>query len=288
MKTISTFSKNFYEELGKNAPRVDVRQTVLTGPRDANGRADFLQDGTGLELVTKNVSSLNPLTLTFGDGFSSFGQKDITKSLETLKAVTLPDNESRIFIYIDLNGEDFTMGFSLLDLDRNSFKPTTPATTQSWYPYDHSSKGAFFDGIQWVDVNRVFIGEATTSAGAITNVESYDFLRPVATQVLDLTGLGNFTAGKFVFSRIQNTVSAIQTEVLTYLSGTSGGATGIVHEWARPLDVVRNINTTVGNSLARVDIFSDGSIGTSRYDSSLNLITSTTNGSGVFFNYIAQ
>lgn len=101
-----------------------VRQTVLTGPVDAKGRADFLEikpDESKFIAKTKNVDSNNPLILSYGDGFSSVGPKDviipITQELEWEL-----DNNMDNYLYIDL--DDSNQGLPL------TFGNVTPGKTQ--------------------------------------------------------------------------------------------------------------------------------------------------------------
>lgn len=176
MNAKSLYSNKFYEELEKNSPRVDVRQTVLSGPKDANGRADFLEQGTGLEVVTKNLST-DPLIMTFGDGFSRFGQRDVTvQNDEALSWDNLPASEAEIFLYVDLL-EDGTVqtGHTLLEPVYALARPSTPATGQSFYPVSHSHRMEVFDGASWVKKLRIFVGECTTDATNVTSITEYDY-----------------------------------------------------------------------------------------------------------------
>lgn len=101
-----------------------VRQTVLTGPVDNKGRADFLEvkpDATKFIVRTKNIDSSTPLILSYGDGFSSIGPKDVIMPITQNLEWEL-DNNMDNYLYIDL--DDSNQGLPL------TFGNVTPGKTQ--------------------------------------------------------------------------------------------------------------------------------------------------------------
>lgn len=177
-KPISNFSQNFYDKLAREGTNLPVRQTVLSGPVDVLGRADFLQVGTGLEAISKDIGTLNPLVITLGNGFSSFGQSDITKKIDTAFSFDLSalDDEPEVFLYLELDAEgNVSTGASILEPVYSEARPASPATGQFFYPTNHRSRGEVFDGANWVAVNRIYVGECVTSAGVVSGVVSYAY-----------------------------------------------------------------------------------------------------------------
>ncbi|MDY6979353.1 MAG: hypothetical protein SV201_05690, partial [Pseudomonadota bacterium] len=161
-------------EPGVSIIQAPVRQTVLTGPVDSNGRADFLAAGTGLEAVTSGLSTDN-LIATWGDGFGTYGKIDYASRITSdLTFSSLTDNDTN-YLYIDIDPSDgsITAGSTTLAPEYSYAKPAAPATGQYWYPVDHRSRGEYYDGAAWQPVYRLFLGEAVTSGGSVASVVSY-------------------------------------------------------------------------------------------------------------------
>ena len=152
-----------------------TRQTVQSGPVDADGRADFLDVGTGLQVVSDTSASLN---ITFGDGFSRGQQRNFGVSIDTaLTWSSLPDNEGEVFLFIRVlpNGTVETF-HSLLKPVYAQARPSTPATGQTFYPTDHRHRMEVWDGAAWDDTNLLIcVGQCATSAGSVASVVSYAY-----------------------------------------------------------------------------------------------------------------
>lgn len=266
--------------------RSPIRQTVLSGPKSL-GLPDFLAVGTGLEVVTAGLT-VEPLYFTIGRGYRNGFQDDLLMALESNLAVSLPDNEDRIFLYleVDLSG-DVTLNYTLLDIDLNLDKPSIPAVGQFNYPFDHSLQGSYWNGSTWQNTLRLFVGECTTSGGVVTNIEHYNYNRNVATQIIDLTGRGSFTGGVLLVSRVKNRATTTLIESLTYASSTIASA-NILPQYLHPLGSVRNITDIVTNALLRIGIDSSGTIFVTRLDSSLNAISTTSSGGGFSISYLTR
>lgn len=170
--------------LSTNTPRQNrlqkrspIRQTVLNGPR-TNNLADFLEVGTGLEVVSKGVDANNPLTVSMGLGFDSRGfQLDETQVIETPFAIgSLPDDEAKVYLYAQFDANNnVSYGFTLLEPLYLDDEPSAPATGQYWYPRQHNSVGKVYNGASFDDVKRIYLGECTTAAGVVTEVISEQF-----------------------------------------------------------------------------------------------------------------
>lgn len=153
-----------------------VRQTVMTGPIDSDGRAGFLIDGGGLSVDSENLDTTS-LFLSFGDGIDLKGEKNIVVELDSnISFSSLTDDDtSYLYIDYDTGTETATAGSTTLAPEYSYAKPTSPSTGQYWYPIDHRSRGEVWDGSVWQSVLRLFIGQATTSGGSVVDVVSYAY-----------------------------------------------------------------------------------------------------------------
>lgn len=154
-----------------------VRQTVLTGPVDTNGVANSIIAGTGLQAIASGISSSIPLIISYGNGFQSSGQSDIVVATESNQIFGgLTDNDiNYLYLDYDASTQTLTPGSSVLAPEYSYAKPSSPSTGQYWYPLDHRSSGEVWDGSAWQETLRIYIGEATTSAGSVTAVRSYGY-----------------------------------------------------------------------------------------------------------------
>lgn len=167
----STVSAN-YERVNFSS----VRQTVQTGPVDTDGFASYIVNNGGLSVITSGLDS-DSLFISFGDGIDIKGEKNIVVELdENVTFTGLADNDvNYLYLEYDTGTETLTPGSTTLAPDYSLGKPSSPTTNQYWYPTDHRSRGEYWDGSAWQPVLRIFIGQATTSAGAVSSVTSYAF-----------------------------------------------------------------------------------------------------------------
>jgi len=164
------------QELVDNVALTDVRQTVATGPVDSDGRADFLEEGTGLQVISKGVTESISLQLTFGDGFLNGSRKDFnTSRSDSFSFDDLPDDEDNVYLYLEWDGSTLSTGHSALAPEYSLAKPSSPSTGQYWYPTDHRSRGERWDGSAWEPVYRIYVGECATSGGSVVDVRSYAY-----------------------------------------------------------------------------------------------------------------
>lgn len=167
---------NTTPRINKIQQKNSVRQTVLSGPVDASGKEDFLEIVTGLEVLSKSLST-DPLILSFGDGFTETGQKDFTIEVsEQLNWGALPASEAEVFLYIDLLTDGTVQtGHSIVEPVYSLARPATPATGQAFYSTYHTGRMEVFNGSSWVPVLRVFVGQCVTDATSVTSIEMYAY-----------------------------------------------------------------------------------------------------------------
>lgn len=154
-----------------------IRQTVLTGPVNANGRADFIESASGLNARTKDVTDVLPLILSYGNGFDSHGQYDLIAVLEENKNWNSLPASSTVYLYFDYDPStgSITAGFTTIVPEYSYAKPSAPSSGQYWYPMDHRNRGEYYNGTSWIPVIRIFVGEVTTDTSSVTSVISYAY-----------------------------------------------------------------------------------------------------------------
>ena len=151
-----------------------VRQTVLSGPVDSDGRADFLSASTGLQVVS--ITSA-PLNITFGDGFNDGKQRNFGVSIDSnLTWGDLPDDEDAVFLVLEIDGETVTPIHTTLEPHYGLTRPDTPSEGQLFYPTDHRHQMERYDGSEWKrDKNWIVVGECATSGGSVVETRSYAY-----------------------------------------------------------------------------------------------------------------
>lgn len=195
-------------EAHKHSP---VRQTVLTGPIDLDGRADFIESASGLNARTKNITDVLPLIMSYGNGFDSHGQYDLIAVLEeNMNWNSLPAS-STIYLYLDYDPSTgyITSGFTTLVPEYSYVKPSSPSSGQYWYPMDHRCSGEYYNGSSWVPVIRIFVGEVVTDASSVTSVISYAYQgfykSGIITTALSTTYSFSHNLGSWDYSVLLNT-----------------------------------------------------------------------------------
>ncbi|WP_443113322.1 hypothetical protein [Herbaspirillum seropedicae] len=142
-----------------------VRQTVLSGSVDANGYANFLSAGSGLNVSV--VASSTPLELTAANGTSD--RKAAVSANQTIGVTANATN----YLYADIASDGTAI-----------FGATTVAPVYQYGGAGSSASGAFVfnygrmtqtvgNGSAAVASSRVYIGEAVAGASSVTNVVSY-------------------------------------------------------------------------------------------------------------------
>lgn len=153
---------------------VQVRQTVLSGAVDTTGQANQLQIGTGL--TVNELATSVPTVTTWANGFDTSGAIDYVQMLTTTATSAWSNltTNSTLFLYKERNATTgaVTYGFTTLQPIYQIFVPSAPTTNQYWF--DPSAMlGCYYNGSEWIAVQRVFVGECVTGASAVTSVTSY-------------------------------------------------------------------------------------------------------------------
>lgn len=79
------------------------RQTVLRGRKDANGVADFLEPGTGLQVVLK-ASVSEPCLISFANGFDDTNGYNFAEKITSDQNFDSLPASSEVFLYADRTG----------------------------------------------------------------------------------------------------------------------------------------------------------------------------------------
>jgi hypothetical protein len=174
-----------------------VRNTVQTGPIDANGRADFISDNGGLSVITDDLT-VTPLILSYGDGFDEKGEVNITVKLESNLTWSGLTDDAVNYLYVDYDdsGNVASATASTLPPDYRQAPETdisSPSSGQFWYPTKHRSRGKTYNGATWDSELRVCVGQATASSGSITDVVSYAYQGKAAQDFTALTAGSGFS-----------------------------------------------------------------------------------------------
>lgn len=101
ISTTAFVQQEILDKTTNSYPRIPVRQTVLVGPTDANGQANWLANGTGLT-IDYNAGT-TPVVLAHANGFDETGEIDkVTKLVSNLtnQFGTLPASVTS-YLYAD-------------------------------------------------------------------------------------------------------------------------------------------------------------------------------------------
>lgn len=175
--TVDGFT-NILQEVLENSTgnSTTTRQTVLTGPVDSEGRADFLQSGFG-SVSTFGISSSEPLEITFGDGFNAGEQRNIGVSIENnLTWSELPDNEEKVFLFIQIDNGTVSTFHETSAPEYAQARPSNPSTGDTFYPIDHRHRMERYDGTSWDNsVLRICVGQCATDGASVVDLRSYAY-----------------------------------------------------------------------------------------------------------------
>ena len=129
---------------------------------DANGMPDFLSAGTGLAV---DIDASEEIFMDIV-GYTQFIESNT--SISSLTA------SSTCYLYAEKASSGFTptLGHSTLAPVYAYTAPSSPSTDQHWYDL---SLGIMkrYDGADWEEVERIFIGECVTDASSVTSVTAY-------------------------------------------------------------------------------------------------------------------
>lgn len=168
---------------------VPVRQTVLSGPVDANGFPNFWPStSASLTLTMQNVTT-TPLVIAIAKGFGSVGGLDAIVRRTTNDAIVLPASQTS-YIYIDDTG---ALGSTIIPPIYQ--RGGTISITSGQHTFDITAMQMYLgNGATAPAVNRVFIGEAVTAVGTVTSTACYAYRGYYDSGQLTITAAGSETA----------------------------------------------------------------------------------------------
>ena len=142
----------------------NVCNSVNFSSVDANGLPDFLSAGTGLS-VDITASDEDEICMNIS-GYTQFMESNL--SISSLPA------SSTCYLYAEKASSGFTpdFGYTTLAPIYAYTAPGSPATGQHWYD---TARGAMllYDGADWEETDRIFIGECVTDGSSVTSVTAY-------------------------------------------------------------------------------------------------------------------
>lgn len=162
---------------------VPVRQTVLSGPVDANGLPNF-GGSTGSTTVTMSGT----LTATAANGFGASGAVDVVGQGTNLSWGSLSTNGT-MYLYVDIAAGALTAGSGTL-------APTyqwggTYSTTAGQFTFNiQAMSGQVGNGSTAAQTNRVYVGEVTVAGGVVTAITWYALMGRYSSPAQSIPSLG--------------------------------------------------------------------------------------------------
>lgn len=155
-----------------------VRQTVLSGPVDANGYPNFLPATSAtLSLSTQNISASTPLIVTSAAGFTAAGADDrIGVAVANFVWPGLAANSTNIlFVDVGVDGS-LTPVIAILPVIYQFGGARSTANGQSTFNYGPAEMSMTVgNGSSAVAVRRVCVGEADTNATGVVATRAYAY-----------------------------------------------------------------------------------------------------------------
>lgn len=160
---------------GTTTYAVSVIQTVISGPVDANGAANFLPASTtGLNFTTQNITGSIPLIATAVNGFNSSGKLSTIGIQSSNFTFTSLPNTTTSYLFVTVSAGALTTGSTTT---APTYQYTgTASTLNGKYTYIVTdSKMYLGNGSTASQVNVVFVGEAVASGGNVTSSVNYAY-----------------------------------------------------------------------------------------------------------------
>lgn len=155
---------------------VPVRQTVLTGPVDTNGQPQLLSYSG--QNITLAASSSSPLVVAFAAGQDASGALDYINRLtaNVSNAWTLPTVNATYYLFTDRDASTAAITYGYTTTRPEYVEDDAASITSGAHTFLINEMQMYLgDGAAAATKQRVFIGEAVVSGGAITSVTSYMF-----------------------------------------------------------------------------------------------------------------
>jgi hypothetical protein len=148
-----------------------TRQTVTSGPTDANGLPLFLPStAASLAITTQNVSASIPFVVTAAGGETDRNGRSITNL--TWSALTA---SATCYLYVDISADGTLVpGFTTLS-PTYQWGGTYPVTSGQYTYNIQDAVGKAGTGSAANTVYRVFVGEAVTNASTVTSTVAYAY-----------------------------------------------------------------------------------------------------------------
>lgn len=154
---------------------VSVRQTVVGCSVDAStGLPNFLATGATTTAVYLQNCSTTPLVVTFAYGHDDSGAVDYVTRISTAGATwTGLGGTTTYYLYVDRNVSTGAITYGITT-NRPTYVNTSTVVAGAGFHTYLINTGFMYEGsATTTPVQRVFVGEATTSAGAVATVTAY-------------------------------------------------------------------------------------------------------------------
>ena len=149
---------------------IPIRQTVLFGPVDSAGRADFLEANSADLTISTMMLDVNPLKVTVALGFDP-GPVNRTVSVESNQAWgSLVDNAVN-YLGLRVASDGTITPVHTTSLDYGHTHPDSPSSGD--FSFLIPAMQMFrYDGAEWVADPVVFVGHAETDMGEVVETLS--------------------------------------------------------------------------------------------------------------------
>jgi hypothetical protein len=233
-----------------------VRQTVLSGPVDANGNVNF-GGSTGSTTVTMNAT----IIATAANGFTANGQQNDAVGVgANLSWTNIPATAGTYYLYVTVTGGGLTPGITPMGLVPIYEWGGTPSSTNGQFTFlIQQMQGFMGNGTSAPQANIIFVGEVNVSSNVVQSITWYQLMgRYTAPWTATLPSNGttttiNHNLGimpslrriEFLCTTNDSAIGAYAGDVLDLLAEGSGG-------WSTfALPATRNsISFTAGSSSA--------------------------------------
>jgi hypothetical protein len=155
---------------------VPVRQTVLAGPVDSNGHPQLLSYSG--QNITLAATSGSPLVVALAAGHDANGAVDYINRLtaNVSNAWTLPTVDATYYLFTDRDAGTAAITYGYTTSRPSYVDDDAASITSGAHTFLINEMQMYLgDGAAAATKQRVFIGEAVVSGGAITSVTSYMF-----------------------------------------------------------------------------------------------------------------
>ena len=152
---------------------VPVRQTVLACSVASTGLPNFLTHSSGTTVSTQNCTT-TPLVVAFAYGSDDSGAVDYVTRISTNAANwTGLGGTTTYYLYVDRSVSTGAITYGITTNRPTYTNTSTVAAGAGFHTYLINTGFMYEGSATSTAIQRVFVGEATTSAGAVTGVTPY-------------------------------------------------------------------------------------------------------------------